>query len=122
MTFKPYKPNAADKKTIREGILKAHRMRRGVLRVSLVSGPLSEDESLNALLVATDARDAEAQDQISWADFCKQGCPLTADGDAVIDLLVYAMPDPGQPQEFDLRAYGKIHVKAGKLVNATGQD
>ena len=54
-----YKPNAADKKVIREGITKIVRKSRYALRVSIVDGPVAADRHcLNALLVSKDGDEA----------------------------------------------------------------
>lgn len=117
-----YKPNAADKKIIRAESLKLARAQRGALRVSLVDGPIAASrDCLNALLVSKDGTEAEAIDQISWADFCKRGVELTDNGDAIVDILVYDMPLPGEGYADSLRNYAKVIVQGGKLSRVTGE-
>lgn len=109
-----YRLTAQDKKTIRSAACKIASMQRCVLRVGVMSGALA-DKSVNALLVSSTGRDgAETIDYLSWADFTAKAIPLDANGDAVVDLLIYDVPPVGEAY-VDLRDYAEVCIKAGKL-------
>lgn len=109
-----YRLTAQDKKTIRSAACKIASMQRCVLRVGVMSGSLA-DKSVNALLVSPTGRDgAETVDYRSWAEFTAKSIPLDANGDALIDLLIYEVPAVGE-NYVDLRDYAEVCIKAGKL-------
>lgn len=110
-----YRLTAQDKKTIRSAACKIASMQRCVLRVGVMSGTLSETNSVNALLVSETGRDgAQTVDYRSWAEFTAKAIPLDANGDAVIDLLIYEVPAVGE-NYVDLRDYAEVYIKGGKL-------
>lgn len=109
-----YRLTAQDKKTIRSAACQIASMQRCVLRVGVMSGPLSDEGSVNALLVADNRDNAQTVDYRSWAEFTAKSVPLDAKGDAVIDLLIYDVPPVGEAY-VDLRDYAEIYIKAGKL-------
>ena len=114
MAKNAYRMTAQDKKTIRAAACQIAGMQRCVLRVGVMSGDIG-DNSVNALLVSSTGRGgAETIDYRSWADFTAKAIPLDANGDAVVDLLIYEVPAIGE-NYVDLRDYAEIYIKAGKL-------
>ncbi len=114
MAKNAYRLTAQDKKTIRAAACRIASMQRCVLRIGVMSGDIG-DQSVNALLVSSTGRDgSETIDYRSWAEFTAKAIPLDANGDAVIDLLIYEVPAVGE-NYVDLRDYAEIVVKGGKL-------